>query len=258
MTSPLSAAQRKQIASLAKGKNRRELGLFTVEGTRSVLDTLGCFDCTQLLCTATWLEQHDSALPSAVRHLITVVPASDIQRVSAMQTPQPVLAVYRLPQIKPWVPDPDQLVVALDCVQDPGNLGTIIRLCDWFGVHHILAGEGTADAFAPKVVQSTMGALARVSVHYCSLTDVLPTLTTSATPIYGMALDGDNLYDAPLTRGGVIIMGNEGRGISDEVKALLTHKLLIPSYPPDSPTVESLNVATATAITLAEFRRKAI
>lgn len=255
MTSPLSAAQRKQIASLAKGKNRRELGLFTVEGTRSVLDTLGCFQCTQLLCTSAWLEKHGAELPPDIRPLITTVPASDIQRVSAMQTPQPVLAVYRLPEVKPWVYSPDRLVVALDCVQDPGNLGTIIRLCDWFGVQHILAGEGTADAFAPKVVQSTMGALARVSVHYCKLTDVLPTLPDC--PVYGMALDGANLYDAQLSRGGIIIMGNEGRGISDEVKALLTHKLLIPSYPPDSPTVESLNVATATAITLAEFRRKA-
>lgn len=255
MASQLTAAERKQIASLAKGKYRRETGLFTVEGTRSVLDTLDCFECTRLLCTSAWLAQHADRLPDAVRAVTLTVPAADIDRVSAMSTPQPVLAVYRLPRQEEWRFDPSQLVVALDCVQDPGNLGTIIRLCDWFGVRHILAGEGTADAFAPKVVQSTMGALARVSVHYCNLTEVLPTLP-AGTAVYGMALDGDNIYGAALSAGGVIVMGNEGRGISDEVKALLTHRLLIPSYPPGCPTVESLNVATATAVTLAEFRRR--
>ena len=146
----------------------------------------------------------------------------------------------------------DGVLVALDGVQDPGNLGTIIRTCDWSGIHHIICSRETADCYNPKVVQATMGALSRVKVHYVDLPMVLDKLNM---PIYVTALDGDNLYDATLSESGIIVMGNEGNGISLEVRQLISHPLLIPSYPAGEATSESLNVGIATAIVLAEFRR---
>jgi TrmH family RNA methyltransferase len=148
----------------------------------------------------------------------------------------------------------NSLVLALDRVQDPGNLGTIIRVADWMGVDTIIASRDTVDVFNPKVVQATMGAIARVKVHYVDLPQFLSSLTD--IPIYGTFLDGTNIYTTPLSPTGIVIMGNEGQGISPEVEKLVNAKILIPSYPPERPTSESLNVATATAITLAEFRRQ--
>ena len=146
------------------------------------------------------------------------------------------------------------IVVALDGVQDPGNLGTIIRTCDWFGVHDIYCSKDTADCYNPKVVQATMGALARVKVHYVDLLDVIQECKEKDFPIYGTFLDGNSIYNAELTKYGVIVMGNEGNGVSAEVMALANKKLLIPSYPPERPTSESLNVSVATAIVVSMFR----
>ena len=154
----------------------------------------------------------------------------------------------------------DGLWVALDGVQDPGNLGTIIRTCDWFGIHHILCSRETADCYNPKVVQATMGALARVQLHYVDdLPGILRQHKDKGCPIYGTLLDGKNMYEPmaiPDKDKGIIIMGNEGNGISPAVRELVTQPLFIPSYPADMPTSESLNVSIATAIILAEFRRK--
>ena len=154
------------------------------------------------------------------------------------------------------------LIVALDGVQDPGNLGTIIRTCDWFGVRRLVCSLDTADCYNPKVVQATMGALARVQVEYVDLPKWLEEITSQntqrSTPIYGTLLNGRNLYEEGAIaerQRGVIIMGNEGNGISEAVRRYITHPLLIPPYPVDAETSESLNVAIATAITLAEFRR---
>jgi TrmH family RNA methyltransferase len=151
-----------------------------------------------------------------------------------------------------------KLIVALDGVQDPGNLGTIIRTCDWFGIHDILCSHDTADCYNPKVVQATMGALARVRLHYVDLPQVLAEIKAQGTPLYGTLLEGTNMYGSnaiPDKQHGVIIMGNEGNGISSAVRQHITHPLLIPSYPADAVTSESLNVGIATAIVLAEFRR---
>lgn len=250
----LTAALRKEIARLAKARNRHEQGLFVAEGTKCVLDTVPHFRCRYLLATDAWLHQYAALLPGSVSPM--PVKQSDIERMSSLTSPQPVMAVYEIPDSAP-LPDTacDSLLVALDRVQDPGNLGTIIRLCDWFGVRHILAAHDTADVYSPKVVQATMGAISRVKVHYCDLAAELARLSESM-PVYGTFLDGHNLYHATLDRSrGVIVMGNEGRGISPEVAANVSHRLLIPSYPPDASTSESLNVAMATAIMLAEFRR---
>ena len=148
-----------------------------------------------------------------------------------------------------------ELCLALDGVQDPGNVGTIIRIADWFGIRHVYCSPDTADAYSPKVVQATMGSIARVEVIYTDLSQLIAKLP-EGTPIYGTLLDGDDLYSTPLTPHGLLVMGNEGKGISANIASLLTHHLLIPPYPPGRATADSLNVAIATAICCAEFRRR--
>jgi TrmH family RNA methyltransferase len=147
--------------------------------------------------------------------------------------------------------NPDELTLALDGIQDAGNMGTIIRIADWFGIKNIFASKNTVDVYNPKVVQATMGALSRVRVHYVDLVEELSKLDA---PIYVTALDGDNINKSPLTKNGVIVMGNEGNGVSSEVMAVANKKLLIPSYPPERPTSESLNVSVVTAIVVSMFR----
>lgn len=239
-----SASDRKLFASLSSAKGRREAGLFMAQGTKCVLDTLGHFPLRALLATRSWADSH------LVTEKVTVVKQKDIERITTLSTAPEVIAVYRLPA--PGEPDLSGLVLALDCVQDPGNLGTIMRVADWMGVHTILASHDTADCFSPKVVQATMGAISRVKVHYCSLPDVL----SVKSGVYGTFLDGEDIYSASLPGEGIIVMGNEGKGISPEVASTVTGRLRIPSYPPGEPTSESLNVAVAAALTLAEFRRR--
>ncbi|MCC8118928.1 MAG: RNA methyltransferase [Bacteroidales bacterium] len=236
---------RKTYASLAQPKGRRESGLFMAQGTKCVLDTMGHFQLEALLATNNWIEQHPGIAASQVT-------TRDLERISTLSTPPQVIAIYKIPAPAQLPDFTSELVLALDCVQDPGNLGTIMRVCDWMGVHSILASADTADVWNPKVVQATMGAISRVRVIY---TDLGQALEKAKVPIYGTFLDGENIYKADLAAPSVIIMGNEGKGISSAIAELVTHKLTIPSYPPDTPTSESLNVAIATAITLSEFRR---
>lgn len=251
----LTAATRRDIRSLENARSRRELGLFVVEGAKGVLDTIHAFDCQMILATGEWLACHD--VSESCSEIYVLSPAQ-MERVSRQPSAPDVIAVYRLPEYSiPTDPGGDSLVVALDCVQDPGNLGTIIRLCDWMGVTDILATQDTADVFNPKVVRSTMGSIARVRVHYVDdLAAVLTRAVAQGTPVYGTFLDGTSIYDTKLSANGIIIMGNEGRGVSPSVADTVSHRLLIPSFPPDRPTAESLNVAMATGIILAEFRRR--
>ena len=187
------------------------------------------------------------------------VTAEELARVSLQRAPQGVLAVFEKPQpvaAQSLLPVAGRsLCLALDGVQDPGNVGTIVRIADWWGIEHVICSHDTADVFAPKTVQSTMGALGRVGVHYTDLPAWLDALP-AGTPVYGTLLDGDNLYDSELTPHGIIVMGNEGNGLSSAVRERVSHRLLIPSFPLDRPTSESLNVAVATAVTCAEFRRR--
>ena len=234
----------KQIRSLQIKKFRDELNLFVAEGDK----------CISELSKSFTLVQHFSAADT---------PLKDIERASSLRTPQGSIAVFRKPQFPLPVIEPDTLYLALDGIQDPGNLGTIIRTADWFGIRDIICSANTADCFSPKVVQATMGALARVRVHYTDLPAWLTntqhsTLNSQPSTIYGTLLTGKDLYapDAiPDKRSGIIVMGNEGNGLSPEVRKLITHSLRIPSFPPDAPTSESLNVAIATAVILAHFRQ---
>ena len=232
----------KQLQKLHLKKYRDELGLFVAEGDKCISELAGAFEMVHHLTPAN-------------------TPMKDIERLSSLRTPQGSIAVFRKPDYGATLAvQPDTLYLALDDVQDPGNLGTIIRTADWFGIRDIICSTGTADCFSPKVVQATMGSLARVRVHYTNLPERLAALRAQqpAIPIYGTLLDGKNLYAAdaiPDRRSGIIVMGNEGNGLSQAVRRMITHSLRIPSFPPDNPTAESLNVAIATAIILAEFRR---
>ena len=249
----LTNSLRKTIASLNQTKTRCETGWFVAEGTKCVLETVNAFHSECILAPRSWIDLHPE-----MAHRVTCVSQSDINRMSQLKTPQQVLAVYHIPP-QPAI-DPDiirnELVLALDHVQDPGNMGTIIRIADWFGIHTILADD-CVDIFNPKVVQATMGSIARVKVANVNLPQTLKELA-QLMPVYGTFLNGRNIYEADLTPNGIIVMGNEGKGITAEVAETVTSPLFIPPYPGDSPTAESLNVGVATAVTVAEFRRRII
>ena len=251
----ITKANRRFIASLATAKGRREHSLFVAEGTKCVLETIDNFNVYALLCTDAWYADHAGSLQSGTTD-ITVVKRADIIEMSSLSTPADVIAVYHIPARTMPRPCADELSLALDRVQDPGNLGTIIRIASWMGISDIYCSHDTVDLYNPKVVQATMGAIARVAVHYCELPSLLADARRNNVPVYGTFLDGDDIYTTPLTQGGVIVMGNEGSGISNAVGSHVDRRLYIPSYPPGAPCVESLNVSVATAITVAEFRRQ--
>ena len=246
----VSKSNIKLVRSLQQKKFRDERGLFVAEGRKCVEELSKAFERVML-----FVEGENAT-------------AQEIEQMSSLRTPQGVIGVFRKREVGSQQDPPrpslrrEGVIVALDGVQDPGNLGTIIRTCDWFGVR-LVCSLDTADCYNPKVVQATMGALARVQVEYVDLVSWLEEIKNlnsqpSTLPIYGTLLNGRNLYeDGAIAdrQQGVIIMGNEGNGISEAVRRYITHPLLIPPYPADAETSESLNVAIATAITLAEFRR---
>lgn len=248
----ISKNKQKYIRSLELKKVRNDEGVFLAEGNKLVSELIPYFDCTLLAATSEWLLDN----PHIRATEILEISRDELGRISQLKTPQQVLAVFRQRQHHFQISElGQQLSIALDGIQDPGNLGTIIRVADWFGIHTILCSPDTADVYNPKVVQSTMGALARVHVHYLDLEQLITQLP-SHFPVYGTFLDGDNLYTHPLSASGLIVMGNEGNGISPTVSRHINHRLLIPSYPTGAVTGESLNVAMATGIVCAEFRRR--
>ena len=247
----LSKNKIKYIHSLELKKNRKKEGVFVAEGHKLVGDLLPHFHCRLILATNTWLKEHHDIQADEI---IEITP-EELVKASLLKTPQEVLAIFEQPQYD-YTTDviKNSLCLALDDIQDPGNLGTIIRLADWFGIEHIFCSQGTVDVYNSKVIQATMGALARVKVHYCNLPELISSLKD--VPVYGTFLDGENIYDKPLSENGLIIMGNEGNGVSKEVSQLINNKLYIPNYPTGRATSESLNVAIATAVVCAEFRRR--
>lgn len=251
----LSKAKIKLIQSLDQKKKRREERLFVAEGPKVVGDLMPYFSCRLLIAEASWLALH----PEVSATEIIEVTNEELRKASFLKAPQEVLALFELPTYStPHDVVKKELCLALDDVQDPGNLGTIIRVADWFGIRHIFCSIGTTDAFSPKTIQATMGAISRVQIHYVDLYNFLhlTRIESSSTPIYGTFLEGKNIYREALSPNGVIIMGNEGNGISSKVEEMVTNKLFIPNYPEGCATSESLNVAIATAITCAEFRRR--
>lgn len=250
----LSKNKIKYLQSLAKKKVRDEESAFIAEGAKTVCDIAPYFKCKLLCATPDFFDKHQ-AIEAEETFIIN---EQELKQASLLKTPKEVIAVFYQRKEKTTtltkLPS-SELCLALDDVQDPGNLGTILRIADWFGIRHVFCSKHSADAYAPKVIQATMGAIARVEVHEVDLLDFIKKLSPDA-PIYATCLDGENLYQQKLSAHGLIVMGNEGNGISEEVLKVTTHKMLIPSYPKDTTTSESLNVAVATAITCAEFRRR--
>ena len=248
----LSKNQVKLITSLSQKKHRDETGLFVAEGTKLVLDIAHYFQIRLLTSTAEWASQFGSEMKAP----INIVTQDELSKISGHKTPQGVLAVFEKKEDVFSVQQiADSLSLALDDVQDPGNLGTIIRIADWFGIRNIFCSLHCADVYGTKTVQATMGALARVRVHYVDLETFFSQLPQHF-PVYGTFMDGKNIYSETLTAHGIILMGNEGNGISEKAGKLVTNRLLIPNFPQGEPTSESLNVGVATAIICAEFRRR--
>ncbi|PCE63412.1 TrmH family RNA methyltransferase [Sediminicola luteus] len=238
----VAKSELKFVKSLQQKKCRSESGLFVVEGVKSVNELL---DSPLKLHS---LYATDPALIGFNVAAIGVSPA-ELSRMSGLKTPNALLAVFEMPKAKPV--DYSGWVLALDQVRDPGNLGTIIRLCDWFDIRHLVCAHGTVDCYNPKVLQATMGSITRVNVVYEDLEMVLGKHGTQA---YGAFMTGENLYKAKLSERGILVMGNEANGVSAEVEAMIQGKLSIPQY--GAQTTESLNVAMATGIILAELKRK--
>jgi TrmH family RNA methyltransferase len=240
----ITKAEIQSIKSLADKRGRVEQGAFIAEGEKLVAE----------LCASDLVVRKVYAT-KPIFASAEVITERDMERISQLKSSNSTLAVVEIPHYKLSAADPKKnLVLALDRVQNPGNLGTIIRLADWFGISDIVCSEDSADCFNPKVVQATMGAILRVRVHYTNLAKWLD--SHKGATIYGTFLEGENIYSAQLDKSGVIVMGNEGQGISAEVAATVSHKLLIPPYPADRCGSESLNVAVATAVICSEFRRR--
>ena len=243
-----SNSLRRLVASLDNVRHRREEGLFKAEGTKCVADTIGAFRLKFLIATDRWMSEN----PALAGRVNCVCPNRELERISSLKTPQGVVAVYELPSQKTPSLIEGQPALALDSIRDPGNLGTIMRVADWFGVRRIIASPDTVDCFSPKVVQATMGAISRVEVCY---TDLPEFLAGCGREVIGTFLGGDNMMSADMPSDAILVTGNEGRGISDEVARVVTRRLTIPSYPPGEPTSESLNAAVSTSISLALLRR---
>lgn len=223
----------KLIRSLETKKGREKAGLFVAEGPKVVNDLLDAGFTAEDI----------------------IEDAEDIKRVSFLQHPQPMLGVFRF-KSKSASPDIlSTLSIALDGVQDPGNLGTIIRVADWFGIDNIICSNDTVDCWNPKVVQATMGSIARVNIHYINLEDLIAFLPGDF-PVYGTMLDGRNIYEEALSKSGIIVMGNEGNGISQPIREKVNRKLLIPTFSNSEHKADSLNVAIATSIVCSEFKRR--
>jgi TrmH family RNA methyltransferase len=249
----LSKNKIKFIRSLESKKQRAESGLFLAEGNKLVADILPFFECELLVAQSSWMATQGDIKAKE----LLAVDEEDIKKASLLKTPQDVMAVFVQPTnhldkelLK------NELTLILDGIQDPGNLGTIIRLADWFGIKNLICSPDTADVYNPKTVQASMGGMAHVNVFYENLPDLLDEL--SDIPVYGTFLDGKTIYQEKLTSTGLIVMGNEGKGIRPALAKRITNRLYIPNFPPGTESTESLNVAVATAVVCAEFRRQQV
>ncbi|WP_296313588.1 TrmH family RNA methyltransferase [Winogradskyella sp. UBA3174] len=241
----LSKNQIKLIKSLGQKKYRQQLNLFTVEGVKGINEFLNSdYELETLYTTELVFE--------ASNNQIQEISEFDLKRITSLKNPNTALALFKIPQNRQ--PLEYGLKIALDAIRDPGNLGTIIRLCDWYGVQDLICNTNTVDCYNSKVVQATMGSLTRVNVTYLNLETYL---TTNEASVFGTFMTGENVYTSDLPKEGVIVLGNEGNGISQVIETKINRKLTIPQFG-NLEATESLNVANATAIILSEFRRRSI
>ena len=252
----LSKNKIKLIRSLGLKKNRSDEGLFVAEGKKLVFDLIASkLSLREIFCT----REIAVELVTVKADKITELKEGKMERISSLKSTPEVIALFEIPaMVFNWENIKDDLCLVLDSVQDPGNLGTIVRLADWFGIKTIICSEDCADLYNPKTVQATMGAIARVNVQYLSLSDFLSQAVKLKIPVYGTFLEGENLFLTELTSNGIVVMGSEGKGISPQIEALISKKINIPSYPLTNSGSESLNVAVAASIVCAEFRRRII
>lgn len=252
----LSKNKIKLIQSLSQKKHRDEASLFLVEGNKMVEEALlSGFQIELLVCTSDFNQEY-SANFAQVSELIETDTES-IRKASLQQNPQNALAIVRQPPITDLPTDlTKELVLCLDFIQDPGNLGTILRIADWFGISTVICSENTVDTFNPKVVQASMGAIFRTKTWHTRLPEFLGAALQNQIPVYGTFLEGNTIYSEILSDHGIILLGNEGKGISPEAASFVTRKLYIPSYSVGKIHPESLNVAVAAAICCSEFRRR--
>lgn len=251
----LSKNKQKHITALSRKKVRDQEKLFVAEGQKLVLDLLQSgLTCQYLIVDEKWINSQDSLKTDAE----IIRTSSDlIKKVSGFKSTPTIIGVFEQNRHKLKVNKlKNELCLFLDDVQDPGNLGTIIRLADWFGIKSVICSKACADVYNPKTIQSTMGAIARVQTYYVDTITFFEEYKSLNCPIYGTFLDGKNLYQEELNNNGLIIMGNEGKGIQDKLEPYVSSRLFIPNYPSEVATSESLNVSVATAIICAEFRRR--
>lgn len=243
----------KQLQSLQHKKFRKEYGFFVAEGERLVSDLIvSQLKIKTIYHTHSWKQD---VIGNRVPHV--EVNEMEMKKLSGLSTQSSVLAVVEIPKSTFSIEElKEGLTLVLDDVQDPGNLGTIIRLADWFGIKTIVCSTGSADAFSPKVVQSTMGAISRVKVIYTDLKELIENAKLLNINVYGTFMQGSDIYKTDLPHNALLVMGNEGNGISQSVEKLIQYRLTIPSFTQGENTSESLNVAMATAIACSEFRRR--
>ena len=235
----ISKNQIKNITRLKQKKYRQQEGLFIAEGRKVIEEFLNStFKLVDLFTTETFDVDQE-----------VIISENELKKISCLTTPNKALAVFKIPEDLNL--QSDGLILALDSVRDPGNLGTIIRLCDWFGVNQLVCSQETVDCYNPKVVQATMGSLTRVAIHYVDLEDYLQ---KADLPVFGAFMEGKDVYKSKMPKAGVLVLGNEANGISKAIEACVTDKISIPRFGALQAT-ESLNVATAGAILLSEFRR---
>lgn len=238
----LSKNQIKLIKSLAQKKFRQQLGLFTVEGIKGITEFLNSAYILENLYTT-------EAVFNVNETKQLLINATDLKKISQLKNPNTAVAVFKIPNDESI--ETSNLTLALDDVRDPGNLGTIIRLCDWFGIKNLLCSNATVDCYNTKVVQATMGSLTRVNINYVDLKSFL---SESNAEIFGTFMNGENIYKTELPDSGILVMGNEANGVSEAIEKLVTKRLAIPRFG-NLKVTESLNVATATSICLSEFKR---
>lgn len=239
----LSKGQIKLINSLSQKKYRQKNALFVAEGIKVIKELLNSnFELERLFSEADLFFTENNKMQ--------LLEANELKKITKLATAQTALALFKIPQKKQTITE--DFIVALDGVRDPGNLGTIIRLCDWFGVKQLLCSKDTVDCYNEKVVQATMGSIARVEVIYGDLAEEISKLDL---PVFGTFMNGENIYETSLSSKGILVLGNEANGISDEIKQLSKHQISIPQFG-ETKNTESLNVATATAILLSEFKRR--
>ncbi|MBU8891640.1 MAG: RNA methyltransferase [Bacteroidales bacterium] len=253
----LSKNKTKFINSIKKKKYRELHQCFFAEGEKLVDELLNSdFQITDILSTKDWIEKNANRLKSEVE--ITEISETELKKISSLSTPNKVFAIAAQPELSYNQNEiQNELSLILDTINDPGNLGTIIRIADWFGIKNIFCSNDSVDVYNPKVVQASMGAIFRVKIHYVDLTEFLPKFKQSENfKIFGTLLDGNNIYNEQLSKNGFIIMGSESHGISEYLRTFINTKLFIPNFPENIKTSESLNISTATAIVCSEFRRR--